>query len=184
MAKEISVGRSLVEESLTSTALRILKKAEKYSCEIILPIDLVVAKELSENIPTSVVASNKCPENFMILDAGPLTVDKIKKCISNAKTLLWNGPLGAFEINPFDQATSQAAKFASEKTKTTKKNEEIVNDPKFEGSDELLAIDDDLILDEEDDSSELDDELLEEDDQDTVPLEEITDVPSSESEEN
>lgn len=53
----------------------------------------------------------------MILDAGPLTVDKIKKCISNAKTLLWNGPLGAFEINPFDQATSQAAKFASEKTK-------------------------------------------------------------------
>ena len=117
LAKGISVGRSLVEESLTSTALRILKKAEKYSCEIILPIDLVVAKELSENIPTSVVDSNKCPENYMILDAGPLTVDKIKKCISNAKTLLWNGPLGAFEINPFDQATSQAAKFASEKTK-------------------------------------------------------------------
>ena len=79
LAKGIRVGRSLVEESLTSTALRILKKAEKYSCEIILPIDLVVAKELSENIPTSVVDSNKCPENCMILDAGPLTVDKIKK---------------------------------------------------------------------------------------------------------
>ena len=78
LAKGIRVGRSLVEESLTSTALRILKKAEKYSCEIILPIDLVVAKELSENIPTSVVDSNKCPENYMIRDAGPLTVDKIK----------------------------------------------------------------------------------------------------------
>ena len=87
-------------------------------------------------------------------------------------------------ISPYTGKEIMVDKFASEKTKTTKKNEEIVNDPKFEGSDELLTIDDDLILDDDDDSSELDDELLEEDDQDTVPLEEITDVPSSESEEN
>ena len=53
----------------------------------------------------------------MILDAGPLTVDNIKRCIGSAKTLLWNGPLGAFEVSPFDQATNQAARFASEKTK-------------------------------------------------------------------
>ena len=115
-SKGFSVGRSLVEESLKPTALRILNKAEKYSCEIILPTDLVIAKELSENTPTLVVSANKCPEKYMILDAGPSTVDNIKKCINSAKTLLWNGPLGAFEVTPFDQATSQAAKFASQKT--------------------------------------------------------------------
>ena len=115
-SKGFSVGRSLVEESLKPTALRILNKAEKYSCEIILPTDLVIAKELSENTPTLVVSANKCPEKYMILDAGPSTLDNIKKCINSAKTLLWNGPLGAFEVTPFDQATSQAAKFASQKT--------------------------------------------------------------------
>ena len=115
-SKGFSVGRSLVEESLKPTALRILNKAEKYSCEIILPTDLVIAKELSENTPTLVVSANKCPDKYMILDAGPSTVDKIQKCINSAKTLLWNGPLGAFEVTPFDQATSQAAKFASQKT--------------------------------------------------------------------
>ena len=115
-SKGFSVGRSLVEESLKPTALRILNKAEKYSCEIILPTDLVIAKELSENTPTLVVSANKCPEKYMILDAGPSTVDNIQKCINSAKTLLWNGPLGAFEVTPFDLATSQAAKFASQKT--------------------------------------------------------------------
>ena len=115
-SKGFSVGRSLVEESLKPTALRILNKAEKYSCEIILPTDLVIAKELSENTPTLVVSANKCPEKYMILDAGPSTVDNIQKSINSAKTLLWNGPLGAFEVTHFDQATSQAAKFASQKT--------------------------------------------------------------------
>ena len=115
-SKGFSVGRSLVEESLKPTALRILNKAEKYSCEIILPTDLVIAKELSENTPTLVVSANKCPEKYMILDAGPSTVDNIQKSINSAKTLLWNGPLGAFEVTPFDQATNQAAKFASQKT--------------------------------------------------------------------
>jgi len=115
-SKGISIGRSLVEESLKPTALKILNKAEKYSCKIILPTDLVIAKELSENTPTLVVSANKCPEKYMILDAGPSTIDNIKNCINSAKTLLWNGPLGAFEVTPFDQATSQAAKFASQKT--------------------------------------------------------------------
>ena len=75
-------------------------------------------------------------------------------------------------------------KYSSEKTKATKKSAENINDAKFEESEELLSIEDDLILDEEEDSSELDDELLEDDDQDTVPLEEITDVASTDSEEN
>ena len=87
-------------------------------------------------------------------------------------------------ISPYTGKEIIFDKSSSEKTKATRKSEENSNDTKFEGSDELLTIDDDLILDEEEDSSELDDELLEEDDQDTVPLEEITDVASKESEEN
>ena len=116
-SKGLNVGRSLVEKSLKPTALKILDKAEKYSCKVILPTDVIIAKELSENVPTSVVSANECPENYMILDAGPSTVDNIKQCIYSAKTILWNGPLGAFEVSPFDDATSQTAKFASEKTK-------------------------------------------------------------------
>ena len=116
-SKGFNVGRSLVEESLKPTALKILNKAEKYSCKVILPTDVIIAKELSQNAPTSVVSANECPENYMILDAGPSTVDIIKQCICSAKTILWNGPLGAFEVSPFDEATSKAAKYASEKTK-------------------------------------------------------------------
>ena len=87
-------------------------------------------------------------------------------------------------ISPYTGKAIALDKSSSEKVKSRIKKAENKKDAKFEGSDELLNIDDDLILDEEDESSELDDDLLEEDEQDTVPLEEITDVPSSESEEN
>ena len=86
-------------------------------------------------------------------------------------------------ISPYTGKEIILDKSSSEKTKTTRKSEENLNDAKFQESEELL-MDDDLILDEGEDSSELDDELLEEDDQDTVPLEEITDVASTDSEEN
>ena len=87
-------------------------------------------------------------------------------------------------ISPYTGKEIMLDKSSSETLKANIKTEEKFNEQKFEGADELLDIEDDLILEEEDESSELDDELLEEDDQDTVPLEEITDVPSSESEEN
>ena len=87
-------------------------------------------------------------------------------------------------ISPYTGKAITLDKSSSDKVKTKMKSKENKKDEKFEESDELLNIDDDLILEEESDSSELDDELLEEDEQDTVPLEEITDVPSSESEEN
>ena len=116
----LNIGRSLVEESFKPTALKILKKAKKYSCKIILPTDVIIAKELSKNTTSSVVPADACPENYMILDVGPSTVDNIKQCINSAKTLLWNGPLGAFEVSPFDAATNQAAKYASERTKDGK----------------------------------------------------------------
>ena len=87
-------------------------------------------------------------------------------------------------ISPYTGKEIILDKSVSEKIKTTRKSEENQTDPKFDSSDELLTIDDDLILDEGEDSSELDDELLEDDDQDTVPLEEITEVASTDSEEN
>ena len=87
-------------------------------------------------------------------------------------------------ISPYTGKEVILDKSASDKTKAKRKSEENLNEPKFEESDDLLTIEEDLILDEGDDSSELDNELLEEDDQDTVPLEEITDVPSNEGEEN
>ena len=87
-------------------------------------------------------------------------------------------------ISPYTGKEIMLEKSSSEKTKITRQSEENVKNTKFEESEELLSIDDDLILDEGENSSELDDELLEEDDQDTVPLEEITDVASTESEEN
>jgi len=113
----LNIGRSLVEESFKPTALKILNKAEKYSCKIILPTDVIIAKELSKDTTSSIVPANACPENYMILDVGPSTVENIKQCINGAKTLLWNGPLGAFEVSPFDEATNQAANYASERTK-------------------------------------------------------------------
>ena len=87
-------------------------------------------------------------------------------------------------ISPYTGNEIKLYKSASSKIKAKPKSAENQKDEKFEESDELLSIDDDLILDEDSDSSELDDDLLEEDEQDTVPIEEITDVPSSESEEN
>ena len=87
-------------------------------------------------------------------------------------------------VSPYTGKEIIFDKSMASKSKTKTKSTENQNDAKFQESDELLSMDDDLILDEEADSSELDDELLEEDEQDTVPLEEITDVPSSESEEN
>ena len=87
-------------------------------------------------------------------------------------------------ISPYTGKEIILDKSSSEKTKVIRKSEENLNDGKFEGSEEMLTIEDDLILDEGEDASDLDDELLEEEDQDTVPLEEITDVASTESEEN
>ena len=87
-------------------------------------------------------------------------------------------------ISPYTGKPITLEKSSSDRNKSTRKNQEPLNDPNFEESDDLLTMEDDLILDDENDSSELDDELLEEEDQDTVPLEEITDVPSNEGEEN
>ena len=92
-------------------------KAIVAGCEIILPSDVVVAREFAANADNEVVAADACPADSMILDAGPESVAKIVATLENAKTLIWNGPLGAFEIEPFDAATNAAASKAAELSK-------------------------------------------------------------------
>ena len=113
-AQGIDVGKSLCEHDLADTAREILAKAEAAGCEIILPRDIVVAREFKAGADNETLAPDACPSDAMILDAGPATVAYITEVLEKAKTLVWNGPLGAFEIAPFDAATNAAAAKAAE----------------------------------------------------------------------
>jgi len=104
-AKGIDVGKSLCEHEMTDTANEILGKAEAAGCEIILPTDVVVAREFKAHAENETVAADACPSDAMIFDAGPDTVAYINKVIGGAKTLIMNGPLGVFELEPFNRGT-------------------------------------------------------------------------------
>jgi len=112
-AQGIDVGKSLCEHDMTETAKAIAEKAVETGCELLLPRDVVVAREFKEGADSEVVKAEDCPADAMILDAGPDSVAHIKQAIDRAKTLIWNGPLGAFEIAPFDAATNAAARHAA-----------------------------------------------------------------------
>ena len=114
------VGKSLCEHDLADTARRIMKEAEEASCAIVLPSDAVIAREFKAGAPSEVVAVDAVPPDAMILDAGPETIAAVKEWIGKADTLVWNGPLGAFEIEPFDRATVEAARYAAEQTREGK----------------------------------------------------------------
>ncbi|MER2267729.1 phosphoglycerate kinase [Methylobacterium oxalidis] len=111
------VGKSLCERDLADTATRILEAARAANCRIILPVDAVVASEFKANAAHETVSVDAVPETGMILDAGPASVAEIDAAIDTAATLVWNGPLGAFELTPFDAATVAAAQHAAERTK-------------------------------------------------------------------
>ncbi|MEX0346619.1 MAG: phosphoglycerate kinase [Rhizobiaceae bacterium] len=117
-AKGIHVGKSLCEKDLADTANKIMAKAEKSDCRIILPEDVVVAKKFEANADNDVTTLDAVPADGMILDAGPQSVDRILEAIDEADTLVWNGPLGAFEIAPFDHATVAVARHVAERTET------------------------------------------------------------------
>ena len=112
-AKGIDVGKSLAEHEMTDTANEILARADEAACEIILPSDVVVAREFAAGAASETVAADACPPDAMILDAGPESVARIEAVFEAARTLIWNGPLGAFEIAPFDTATNAAASKAA-----------------------------------------------------------------------
>jgi len=104
-AQGVDVGKSLAEHEMAETAREILAKAEDAGCEIVLPRDIVVAREFAANAPHETVATDACPADAMILDAGPETVAYIQGVIENARTLIMNGPLGVFEMEPFQTGT-------------------------------------------------------------------------------
>lgn len=110
------IGKSLAELDMTDTALEIMEKARAAGCEVVLPIDIVVAWEFAAGARHDTMMVESCPPDAMILDAGHATVSLIQHTFERCKTLIWNGPLGAFEIEPFDAATNAAAATAAELT--------------------------------------------------------------------
>ena len=115
-AKGTDVGKSLCEHDLAATAKQIMIEAAANNCAIVLPVDGVVAKEFAANAENETVDIGSVPADGMILDVGPKSVSAVNEWIGKASTLVWNGPLGAFEIEPFDTATVAAAKFAASRT--------------------------------------------------------------------
>jgi phosphoglycerate kinase len=110
------VGKSLCERDLAQTALDILQKAKVENREIVLPVDAVVAKEFKAHASSRVVAVSDVAEDEMVLDIGPRTVEHVVSALARAKTLVWNGPFGAFETEPFDKGTVEVAEAAAELT--------------------------------------------------------------------
>ncbi|MFG1281900.1 phosphoglycerate kinase [Xanthobacter autotrophicus] len=111
------VGKSLCEHDLADTAREILEKAKAAGCEIVLPVDAVVAKEFKANAANRVVSVDEVGDDEMILDAGPETVAVVAQKLDGAKTVVWNGPFGAFEMTPFDAATVAVARDVGKRTR-------------------------------------------------------------------
>ena len=117
-AQGIAVGRSLQEAEMHATARDILAQAEAAGCAIVLPIDAVVAREFKPNPATETVPVERIPADAMMLDVGPATVAALIARLPTLKTLVWNGPLGAFETPPFDAATTALAVAVADATAT------------------------------------------------------------------
>lgn len=115
-----NVGASLCETDFKDTALEIMKAAKKAKCQIILPTDVVAAKEFKANADHRQCGLDDVKPKEMILDCGTDTVEQLMNAMDSAKTLIWNGPLGAFELSPFDTSTVEAAKYAAKLTKKGK----------------------------------------------------------------
>jgi phosphoglycerate kinase len=120
LAQGHKVGTSLVEAEMTGTALDIIEKAKAAGCEILLPAEVVAAEKFAAHAHNHVALLDAFPEDMMILDAGPKALMEIEKRLEAAKTVVWNGPLGAFEIEPFDAATTAAARKVAELTRAGK----------------------------------------------------------------
>ncbi len=118
VAKGVDVGKSLAEHEMAGIAHGIMARAEEVACEILLPTDIVCATELAAGIEAVTVDADACPPDFMILDVGPRTVAQINDAFASARTVIWNGPLGVFETDPFGAATVAAARKVAELTQS------------------------------------------------------------------
>src|SRR5258705_5082399 len=116
-AQGVRIGKSLAEKDMADTARRIMAKADDLNCAIILPVDATVAFHFQANAPSHAYGLDAIPADGMILDIGRQSVERIKGALDDAATLVWNGPLGAFEMPPFDTGTVAVARHAAERTK-------------------------------------------------------------------
>ena len=119
-AKGVNVGKSLCEHEMADNARAIMARAEKAGCEIVLPTDVVVAAEFKEGAAAETVPVDKVPADKMILDVGAQSIAGLNKRLAGYKTLVWNGPLGAFEVTPFDAGTNAVAREAGRLSKEGK----------------------------------------------------------------
>ncbi len=119
-AQGLAVGTSLQEAEMHATARDILAKAKAAGCDVLLPVDAVVAEALRADVHTAIVAVTAVPADRMILDVGPATVAMFNQRLASLRTLVWNGPLGAFETPPFDAATVGLARTVAAATKAGK----------------------------------------------------------------
>jgi phosphoglycerate kinase len=117
-ARGVDVGKSLCEHELADTVIKILDAADTVGCTVHLPYDVVVAREFRANPPTRTVNVHEVAADEMILDIGPAAVEALGDVLKNCRTLVWNGPLGAFEIPPFDAATVALARMAAALTQS------------------------------------------------------------------
>ena len=120
VAQGVEVGTSLAERDMAPVALDILAKAKAAGCTVHLPVDIVVARDFKAGAASETLPVAACPKDAMILDAGPATVAALEAVFASCKTLIWNGPLGAFETEPFDRATNAAANAAASLTRAGK----------------------------------------------------------------
>ena len=116
-AQGVKIGKSLAEKDMAATARRILAKADDLNCAVILPVDAIVAFHFQANAPSHAYGLDAIPSDGMVLDVGPQSIERIKGAVDDAATLVWNGPLGAFEMPPFDQGTVTVARYVAERTK-------------------------------------------------------------------
>jgi phosphoglycerate kinase len=114
------VGASYCEKDMAETAREIVRLAGQNNCKLFLPLDIVVAEKMAPGAPARTRGLGEVDEHERILDAGPETIARLKRAMDNSKTLIWNGPLGVFEMPPFDKATVEAAQYAAELCKAGK----------------------------------------------------------------
>ena len=119
-AKGLDVGKSLFEKECIDLAKELIEKSQNNNCNLILPTDFIVSKNLKKNAEYTTANFDLLPHNMMALDIGPKSIELINKNINNCKTILWNGPLGAFETYPFDKGTNKVASHVSSLTKQKK----------------------------------------------------------------
>ncbi|MET0546740.1 MAG: phosphoglycerate kinase [Caulobacterales bacterium] len=119
-AQGVDIGASMAEKDMAGTARDILAAAKLSGCEILLPVDVVTAETVERGAPSKIIPLSEIGPNDRILDAGPQTVARLVGAMDECKTLIWNGPLGVFELPPFDVGTMTAAQVAAERVKANK----------------------------------------------------------------